>query len=448
VTRNSRGELFVRSYATPAGPDPSEPAPIRVEALDLEASLPEFAADARYRTAWVVAHRAGVPRAIVEVDLTEPKDGLEQLHTLAAQRPAEASTREIPDEALPSISVVVPSIIARVAELDRCLAGLLALDYPRFEVILVDNRRELPADDPLPRLIADRPRVRSVRAARPGVSAARNVGVEAATGEVVVFTDDDVQVEGNWLRAIGRRFVMQPELDAVTGLILPAELESPAQIYFERYYGGFSGERTFAPLTLHAGRGALGRARVMVADAEGHLLRRIPTYGVGAYGAGANMAFRRETLRRLGGFDEALGTGTPARGGEDLATLIDVLWSGGAVGYEPGAVVYHKHRDDYPALLHQLHGNGIGFSAMLASLISRDPRHLLGLAVQLPPAAQRLLTESVARLRGRKVSRTAAPVSLDTLYPPELAKQELRGRIQGIGAYLRSRRQDRAAATR
>jgi hypothetical protein len=68
--------------------------------------------------------------------------------------------------------------------------------------------------------------------------------------------------------------------------------------------------------------------------------------------------------------------------------------------------------------------------------------------VQLPPAAQRLLTESVARLRGRKVSRTAAPVSLDTLYPPELAKQELRGRIQGIGAYLRSRRQDRAAATR
>jgi cellulose synthase/poly-beta-1,6-N-acetylglucosamine synthase-like glycosyltransferase len=51
-------------------------------------------------------------------------------------------------------------------------------------------------------------------------------------------------------------------------------------------------------------------------------------YGVGAFDAGANMAFRRTALEKIGGFDVALGAGTPARGGEDLAALISVLWAG------------------------------------------------------------------------------------------------------------------------
>ena len=91
-----------------------------------------------------------------------------------------------------------------------------------------------------------------VRERRPGISAARNAGVAAATGEIIAFTDDDVRVDPLWLRAIGERFASDSAIEAVTGLILPAELETPAQVWFERYYGGFSGERTFAPLTLKA----------------------------------------------------------------------------------------------------------------------------------------------------------------------------------------------------
>jgi hypothetical protein len=131
--------------------------------------------------------------------------------------------------------------------------------------------------------------------------------------------------------------------------------------------------------------------------------------------------------------------------------LIDVLWRGGRIGYEPAAVVYHRHRHEYPALLHQLRGNGTGFVAMLVSLITHDPRHLLGLAAQMPLAAQRMLAQSTTRLRGGAAGRShdhngqphqpAAPS-----YLPDLVKQELRGMTAGVTSYLASRRAVRAWA--
>ncbi len=92
----------------------------------------------------------------------------------------------------------------------RCLATLAALRYPDFEVVLVDNRREAPEEDPLPALVAPYPGVRVVRETRPGISAARNAGPTAADGEVVAFTDDDVHVDDSWLDALGRRFARDP----------------------------------------------------------------------------------------------------------------------------------------------------------------------------------------------------------------------------------------------
>jgi hypothetical protein len=76
--------------------------------------------------------------------------------------------------------------------------------------------------------------------------------VADAKGDVVAFTDDHVYADRRWLRALGARFALDPALGAVTGLILPAELESPAQVWFERYYGGFGGERSFRAVTLEA----------------------------------------------------------------------------------------------------------------------------------------------------------------------------------------------------
>ena len=424
-----------------------EPGPVRVEVVDLEGPLPELTPSEHYRGAWVVGRRGGVPVGVVEIDLTRPPAEIAQQLQALRELPSGATAAAPVDEsALPLISVVVPSVVARPADLARCLASLEQLRYPRYEILLVDNRRGPTDDDPVPALVAGHPHVRVLRERRPGISAARNAGLAGADGDVVVFTDDDVQVDPGWLTAFGRRFALDPRLEAVTGLILPAELESPAQLYFERYYGGFSGERTFAPLTLAAGHGTVGRARVTVRDAAGRPVREFALYGIGAYGAGANMAFRRDALLARGGFDVDLGTGTPARGGEDLAALIDLLWDGGTLGYEPAAVVHHRHRRDLPELEHQLDGNGVGFTAMLTSLVRRDPGHLVGLSAQLPLAARRLGAQSLGRLRGRSTRpddpqdgrQQDAPQ-----FPQGLVLTELRGMTRGPAAYRRSRRAGR-----
>jgi glycosyltransferase involved in cell wall biosynthesis len=426
-----------------------EPAPIRVVVIDLEEELPDLTNDDRYDKAWVVGRRGGVPRGIVEVDLTHGGTAVaEQLQVMAdLDRAATPSVdREVVDAELPKLTVVVPTILARRDEIDRCLHSLDLLDYPDFEVILVDNRRATPADDFLPDLLHGRDNFRVVTQRRPGISAARNAGAAAAAGDIVVFTDDDVQVDREWLRAIGRRFVINPSLRAVTGLILPSQLETAPQIWFEHYYGGFSGQRTFEPLTLATGHGPRQRVRVRVRDKNGVETRTFAIYGAGAYGAGANMAFRRSALEEIGGFDVALGTGTPARGGEDLAAIIDVLWAGGEVGYEPGAVVYHQHRRSYDELIHQLRGNGTGFTAMLSSLVRRDAWHIVGLLSQLPAAGQRMLVQSVSRIRGQRAGGgqdDAEGEAPGRAYPSHFVVQELQGMLRGPGAYLRSLRRCR-----
>lgn len=415
--------------------------PIRVAVVDL--GLPPAELDLQPGEGlWVVGCRDGVPLALVELDRSSgAPDVTTQLTALAAPHPAvEHGWRDLPDEELPTVTVVVPSLVRRLPDLEACLAGIDALDYPRFDVVIADNRGSVPADDPLAAMLADRPRFRSVRAPRPGVSSARNAGVAAATGEVVAFTDDDVRVDRGWLRALGARFAADPELWACTGLILPTELETPAQVYFERYYGGFAGERLFAPLTLQTGSSLPGRAQIVARDESGAVVRRSPVYGVGAYGAGANMAVRRQVLLDLGCFDLALGAGTPAQGGEDLQILIDVLWAGGRLRYEPAAFVQHKHRREYDQLLRQLRASGKGFTATLTALVSRDPRHLAGLALQLPLAARRLAGQTAARLRGQRAGRLDAAGSEGSLYPQTLVRQELSGMPAGPLAYLRSRR--------
>jgi hypothetical protein len=434
------------------------PAPRRVVLVDLAEPLPDLVADERHAVALVVATWHGRPVGSLEVALAdEPEATRAALAPLLALGPgararAEARPPRLPDHRLPSVTVVVSTIVARREDLELMLDGFARVDHPDVEFLIVDNRPVLPADDVLPGLVAGRDRVRVVHEPRRGISAGRNAGVAEARGEIVVFTDDDVRVEADWLRELTGPYV-DPSVDAVTGLILPAELDTPAQIWFERYYGGFSGERTWQPLVLtpeRAAAGLLTGARVRV-EADGELVRRFAVYGVGAFGAGANMSFRRTALQRIGGFDLALGTGTPARGGEDLAALVGVLWTGGRVAYEPAAVVHHRHRRGTDELLHQLRGNGLGFTAMLTALVLRDPRHLLGLAWQLPLALRSMLVQSVRRLRGGagRVAEDAAASQgpePDAGHPRSLVLSELRGYPSGPRAYLVSGRAARRSS--
>lgn len=422
---------------------------LQVVVADVERGLPTLSATVpeggRWSGAWVVVREEGEPRGIVELAY----DGRETIPSeeLRAQVQAvvdRATPRDVPrltDAELPAASVVVASDLKRPDRLRECLAALTQLDYPDADLIVVDNHRGAAADGVAERIAAQFPRVRVVREAVPGVSAARNAGVRAARGEIVAFTDDDVVVDPGWLRALGTRYVLRPDEDVVTGLILPGDLRTVAQLWFERHYGGFGGPRGFAALTYQgAGPQArvADRARVTVLDWAGRRVRRFALYGAGVCGAGANMSFRKDAFWRLGGFDLSLGPGTPARGGEDLVLFMQLLWDGGRIGFEPRAMVFHSHRADQAGLRQQLHDYGLGFTALLSALVWHDPRHLLGFLSLVPTIVSRLLSRPATAMATARVVPAGEPP-----LPPDLRRLEPRGMLRGVGSYLHSRLTER-----
>lgn len=420
--------------------------PARIVVVDVEANVPTLSSEGHFLDAWIVLCYRDAPCAIVVLDLSEGSEAnqarlreeFSRIRTSHLDEPV--PTLNTSD--LPRLSVVVPTIGVHIDQLSKCVESLGRLDYPDYEVLLIDNRRTVPVPDPLRDLTRERPWLRVLRETRPGISAARNRGIRESSADFIAFTDDDVRVDGQWLRALATRLALEPALDVVTGLVLPDELETPAQIWFERYFGGFGGVRSFRRVTVALNSTDHRLAcpgRINELDAKHRVLRRSSLYGVGRYVAGANMLFRKTALNRIGGFDVALGTGTASRGGEDLAAIISVLWSGGRVGYEPSAFVFHRHRREYAELLTQLDGSGIGFTAMLTSLVRRDPRHLAALLAQLPLAATRLALQSAQRARGKPVSEHGfMNKSPAHSYPSRMFFREFTAYLRGPLAYARS----------
>ena len=400
-------------------------APVRVAVIDVAGPLADL--DCRrpeeppYTAAWILVCKSGLPIGSIEIPLAGPAISAEELDREVSRqlgdewRRDQPAAHQPPPMPLSRASVVVPTNFARPAELRRCLKTLAELDHPDYEVIVVDNR---PADAPAAELEG----VRVVREPRPGISAARNRGVAVATGEIIAFTDDDVQVHPGWLSALGRRFARQPHVSVVTGLVIPLELETQAQIFFEQ--SGSGQDRGYAPLTFERA----GRFQVRRRDQRAAAEQVRSLYLTGEFGFGANMAFRTAVLQAAGGFDEALGVGTPTRGGEDVAMFVELLAAGHQIGYEPAAINEHQHRATMSDLDRQIYGYGLGFTAMLTAVALRDPWHLLGLAAIVP-----------AWLRSLRAESSAKSVNRADDYPPALARAEFRGMAAGPAAYLRSR---------
>ncbi len=287
--------------------------------------------------------------------------------------------------------------------------GILGRDYPDFEVIVVDNR-PIEKKAPLP-TFRDDARLIIVDEPHPGVSAARNKGIAVATGEFIAFTDDDVVVDPQWLRALGARFALDASIDAIGGLVLPVELDTQPQLWFEEFYGGFS--QSFQSTTV----------RLENHDPSDELF----PYNAGRFGSGCNMALRRSAIERSGGFDALLGVGTPAVGGEDLAMFLKLLLDGATLAFEPAALVRHHHRRTKDEFLRQVLGYGIGLGALYFAMVVRDPRHIKAMGKRMP-AAVRLLVRPRAQ---RSVS--SAPS-----YPRRALFLQLLGLMCGPAAYVRS----------
>jgi GT2 family glycosyltransferase len=316
----------------------------------------------------------------------------------------------------PRASVIVATR-DRVASLSRCLDSLAALDYPEYEVVVVDN---VPGTSATERLIARRHArdVRYVVEGRPGLAAAHNRGIAIARGEIVAFTDDDVVVDRRWLLELATAFHWAPDIGCVTGMIAAAELVTPAQIWSDARWAFGKGS------TPHV-------FRVSDRPRPGPLF----PFAAGQFGSGANMAFRADVLRALGGFDPALGTGTRSRGGDDLAAFFAVVTAGYALAYAPAAIVHHWPRRDYASLRRQAYGYGAGLSAYLTKTVADDPRRLVGLAARAPVGLVHLLSP-------RSPKNAATPPD----YPGELRWRELLGILVGPASYLRARRASRIEA--
>lgn len=229
----------------------------------------------------------------------------------------------------------------RTSYLTTCLRSLLALDYPEFEIIVVDNA---PSSQETYELVKEMP-VRYVLEERAGLDWARNRGLAESNYSIVAFTDDDAQVDRLWLQAIAD-VLKNNTIAGVTGLVAPAELETNAQQIFEIGYGGM-------------GHGFQRRTFTRQKLSDRKLLR------AGTIGIGVNMAFRRDALISGGQFDVALDVGTPSNGAGDVEIFHRLLALGYTMVYEPKMLVWHTHRRQLGQTEKQIKDNGRSFGCYL-----------------------------------------------------------------------------------
>ena len=228
------------------------------------------------------------------------------------------------------VSVVICTRNRSVA-LKRCLEALTKADNGNIEIIVVDNA---PDDQSTKKVVADFSNVRYILEERKGLDIARNTGAQNAQYEIIAYTDDDVIVPPNWIETLKCCF-SNPLTMAVTGMVIPIELQTEAQVIFERDWG--------------FNKGYLQR----VFDHRFFLDKL--NYGVPAWdvGAGANMAFRRDAFLLAGWFDERLDVGASGCSG-DSEMWYRIMAEGWNCHYFPNLYVYHQHRSSLEELKRQL----------------------------------------------------------------------------------------------
>jgi O-antigen biosynthesis protein len=217
----------------------------------------------------------------------------------------------------PKVSVVVCAYNAGDT-LDECLTSLGALTYPDYDVIVVDDGSK---DDTAE--IARRHSIaRLITTPNNGLSTARNIGLSAATGSIVAYTDADVRADPDWLTYLVQPFLRSNVVASGGPNIVPADDPWVAQC---------------------VARSPGGPTHVLFDD---RTAEHVP---------GCNMAFRREALLAIGGFNPVY-----LRAGDD----VDVCWrlqaAGGTIGFAPAAVVWHRHRRSIGAYWRQQVGYGEG----------------------------------------------------------------------------------------
>ena len=300
--------------------------------------------------------------------------------------PAQNPTIGAKLETRPEISILLPTC-NRPALLEGCLDALLRQRTTRsFEVIVIDNApRAGSASDPPTCL----PRVRWTAESRQGEPYARNAGIRAARGKVLVFTDDDTLASPDWLENLVAPLFLRREVAAVTGQTLPLKLETEAERLFEAY-GGMGHGKTPAEFDF----------RWLKSN-----WLRLPLWQIGTT---ANAAFRAAIFcdPAVSLLEERLGVGTPTGAWVDLYLFYRILLAGHVIVYQPNAKIRHAHRQNLPDLCRQLQAYRraeVGF-CLLAFKRDREWRSLSHLLLWIPYwRVTQLVGELLRRVRGEKL---------------------------------------------
>ena len=215
----------------------------------------------------------------------------------------------------PKVSVIVCAYNGE-RTVDSCLASLETLNYPNYEVIVVND-----GSNDRTKEISERYKyVRLINQANQGLSAARNVGLRASTGDIIAYTDCDCMVDPDWLMHLVARFLTS-DFGAVGGPNLPPP------------------DNSMVANCVAVSPGA--PAHVLLDD---EIAEHIP---------GCNMAFRREALEAIDGFDPLF-----RAAGDD----VDVCWrlqnKGYKIGFSAAAVVWHFRRNTVRDYVKQQEGYG------------------------------------------------------------------------------------------
>lgn len=238
-----------------------------------------------------------------------PKPSLETIGRMFAEVPFP------PDDTRPLISIIVCAYNAEetVAE---TLEAIGKLQYPNFETIFVNDG----STDHTAAVVRRFPSVNLMQTENLGLSNARNVGLHAARGEIVAYIDADAYPDPHWLEYLAYTFKTTPHVGVGGPNISPVDASMMADCVAN------------APG---------GPAHVLFSDQEAE---HIP---------GCNMAFRKESLIAVGGFDTQFRSA-----GDD----VDVCWRlqdrGWTLGFSPAALVWHHRRRSVRSYWRQQRGYG------------------------------------------------------------------------------------------
>lgn len=247
-------------------------------------------------------------------------------------------------------SVVIPTC-RRVDDLDRCLAALARVDYPDFDVIVVDNS----AGDEGTREIALKWNARYVRESRRGLCRARNRGALVSDAEIIAYLDDDSLPEPNWLQGLANEFA-DPDVMAVGGKTIPLRTQTESELLFSQVRGG-----------------AYNRPAPLVVDKSSPSWFEI--CGFGGIGAGCNMAVRRSAFEVWPGFHERTDRGTPVHGGGEQHAFFSLVKLGYKVSYTPHATVRHPFPPTMDLLKHRYLRDLTASTAYFTMLLVEEGAH-------------------------------------------------------------------------